>query len=772
MVENVSVETNEPQDYNIYLGDSEGFLHVVNGYIDFAQYSIGQRAVPDLRDGLKPVQRRILLQAESDGKLRKGLLTKSLDLVGQTSHRHPHGDSAIYDAMVRMTETNGSFNIPLLVGEGNLSKFYMKEGPAASRYTKVGLQKNYIDFFSEMDGITLVRDEAEEDFEPSALPVRYPYILCVQQQGLAVSVNTNTPSFNFWDVLTLTESYIKKSLIGDTLDEHDVIYPDFTSGGHYIVDNREVFKVMKTGIGALKVRADVEIVGKEIHVNEVPVGTTVTGILSKISAFTEEGRYLNGVKSAYDSVNIKDNVKIKIECKSLKVVEDTLIELYGLNILQSSMSTRITALNGQRVVIGGVFRLIEEWVEWRKTVVVKDAEAKLESLKDEIRRLRLFVQLVADANAKEKYLELASKVGKAEASKYLLEDFAPNEGYIQDDAEWVSERKVSAFLNGGTYRGRYESLNDSIEEYENRLNDVEAFLLRDIESLRAEHAGLHKRKTELTKKDYRFTRASEGEDEGDVTDTSPAWFTMYRNGFLKKTRDLVQVAESDILCQIAAPANSTLIGFTSYGQVIRIYGEQVPFMRDTSGAGLYVPKYLGLDLEQAAEQGFNDFNILYMDLLDGKDRMLLFKDGKASFLTTSKWYGVGARHKIVSSGVNANVLDQLVDVIHEDNFPENIVVVDNGLGREFRYGITKFNTIRRPKGTVGQAQVFKGGTGKFPMNIVQWAGLTNEEASNWVNDDFPHIYQDKISKGMTGDPETDMNFDLGKFVEPSFSSVS
>lgn len=756
----------------LYNGKSEGFAHIVDGYLDFGQYSIAERAVPDLRDGLKPVQRRVLLEANEDPKLRKGELKKSVDLVGRTTSRHPHGDGSIYEAMVRMTDTNGTFNVPLLLGDGNMSKVYMSEGPAASRYTEVSMHPNSRDFFSEMDGVTLIRDEAEKGWEPSALPVRYPYMLCVQQQGLAVSVNTQTPSFNFWDVLNLTESYIRKSLIGEKLDATDVIYPDFSTGGHYIVDNRESLKVMMTGQGSLRVRADVDIVGKEIHINEIPVGTTVSSIIKKLDAILEEGKYLKGVQSRYDSVSGKSDVKLVIVCRTAKVIQDTLMELYGLNILQSAFTSRMIALKGQYVVLGGVYNLVGQWVDWRKSVVIKDAGVKLASLADEIRRIALFIELVSDDVSKAKYLELTSKVSKNAAIKYLLEEFAPGRGYVEEDAVWVSDRKVSMFLDGGTYRARYESLSADIKHYEGRIANVEGFLLDDIAEIRKEHAGSHVRKTKLTKQDYRFTRASEGEDEGDITDTSPAWFTMYRSGFLKKTRDQVHVSAGEVLCQVQAPANSTLIGFTSYGQVVRVYGEQIPFQRDASAPGLYVPKYLGLDIEAAAEQGFDEFNILYMDLLDGKDRMLLFADGKVSFLTTAKWTNVGARHKIVSSGVNAAVLEDLVDVIHENDFPEHIVVVDNGLQRQFRYGIVKFSEIRRPKGTVGQAQVFKGGTGKYPLNITQWAPLTAEEASNWINVDFAHRYVERIAAGATGDPVNDLNFDLDKFVAPSYSSIN
>lgn len=756
----------------LYNGESKGFAHVVDGYLEFGQYSIAERAVPDLRDGLKPVQRRILLEVHDDTELRKGKTKKSIDLIGRTTHRHPHGEGSIYEAMVRMTDNNGTFNVPLLLGGGNMSKVYLSSGAAAPRYTKVGMHNNARDFFSEMDGVTMIRDEAEEGWEPSAMPVRYPYMLCVQQQGLAVSVNTQTPSFNFWDVLNLTESYIRKSLVGEQLDATDIIYPDFATGGHYIVDNREALKVMMTGQGSLRVRSDVDIVGKEIHVNEIPVGTTIDSIIKKLDTILDEGKYLKGVQSKYNALSGKNNTKIVIVCRSLKVVQDTLLELYGLNVLQTAFTSRMIALKGEYVVLGGVYNLVGQWVDWRKSVVIKDAKAKLLSLADDIRRIALFIELVSDDAAKARYLELASKVSKRAANKFLLEEFAPDKGYLEADAEWVSDRKVSMFLDGGTYRARFETLNQDIKHYEGRIADVDSFLLDDIAELRKDHAGDHKRKTALTKQDYRFTRAIEGEDEGDITDTSPAWFTMYRNGFLKKTRDQISITEGETLCQVYAPANSTLIGFTSYGQVVRVYGEQIPFQRDPSGAGLYVPKYLGLDIEAAAEAGYDEFNILYMGLLDGKDRMLLFADGKVSFLTTSKWTNVGARHKIVSSGVNAAVLEDLVDVIHERDFPEHMVVVDSGLQKQFRYGIVKFSNIRRPKGTVGQAQVFKGGTGKYPLNINQWAGLTNEEAAEWINADFTHRYTERVNAGDTGNPQVDLNFDLDKFVEPSYSSVN
>jgi len=250
--------------------------------------------------------------------------------VGEIAKLHPHGDSSVYGALCNMTDKNGSMNVPVFVGQGHFGRVYSSSTPAAPRYTKSKLAETAQDYLRDMDACNLIPAEEGDGVEPEVFPVRYPAALVNGTSGMAVSVSTMIPSFNFKDVIELTQEYLKKGKC------ETIISPDYPTGGILVKDDAELTKIMLTGKGKIKIRAKVEIQGKEILVQEVPYGKTTESIIKAI-----DKAEIQGIQSVQSDKGLNSDNLIKINCKSKKVVETVLMQLYKHRILQTSISSNM-----------------------------------------------------------------------------------------------------------------------------------------------------------------------------------------------------------------------------------------------------------------------------------------------------------------------------------------------------------------------------------------------------------------------------------------------
>ena len=333
----------------IYSGPSEGFGSIAEGYVDYAMEVIARRSVPDVRDGLKPVARRIIYKLHENDK---GYLQKCATLVGQALELHPHGDSSVYGAFALLTDENGTCNMPFFHGMGNLGHVYSSDKPAAMRYPKAMINSNADYFFRDKEVMDLIPAEEGDGVEPTVLNATFPVVLVNGAMGIAVSAGTKMPSFNFDDVLDLTIKYIQNK----KLTVSDMIIPDFPTGGVLVCNNEEIAKVMLTGKGKLKLRAKVEIEGKDIQVIEVPYGKTAEGIVKAINVSE-----ISGISSCILTSGRGANGHVSITCKSKKVVEEVLMHLYRQNILQSTFGSNILVIEDGEPKILGAFVGVETW---------------------------------------------------------------------------------------------------------------------------------------------------------------------------------------------------------------------------------------------------------------------------------------------------------------------------------------------------------------------------------------------------------------------------
>ena len=705
---------------DIYNGDSEGFSYLVDGYMDYSQEVIARRAIPDLRDGLKPVQRRIIYASKLADKKQ---MQKCGTLIGEIMKYHPHGDSSIWGSFVLMAANNGSWNMPVFKGMGNLGKVYSSNPPAAYRYPKAMLHENAEEYFKEKKVMEMVQSEEGDGLEPVVLYPSYPTVLVNGTAGIAVSVGTRIPSFNFGDVLDLTMKYIRDGSLDPV---KDIIYPDFPTGGVLVKTDSEVAKIMATGRGKLKIRANVEINGNEIIVTEVPFGKTIESIIKAI-----ESSEIREIKTVINETGNGNSGRICIVCRSRRVVDWVLLELYRRGILQTTFASNMLVINEGKPYILGVHGVIEEWVKFRRKVIVKKFAEEIKGIEEELTSLDYFIRLVKNREWRDKYVALATMLSRKDADEYLHEIFPD---IPKDVCDWINGRAISAFNNGGRYVNRYNDLTDYNKYCSEMKASPDTYILKELQDLKKTKKGSYDRKTYISNVDYRFTRVVEKEDS---VDDSPCVYTLTKDGFLLKTRDIPE--RNDILCQFKGYANSPLIGFDKFGRILRLSGTEVGYTA-VGANGLYLPKVYGAI---AAE----DYRILYFCVCDGTKKMLVYRDGYIGFLDTSEWVGKKIV-KVTTKGVCLAVMDKLLHIYEEKDIPECIALAEDN-GTTVRLGIVNTETIPE-RGRTSRAKVFNSKN----INTAYIKGMTYLESYMYVNS--PNEYTGKLNvvddETFIGDP--------------------
>lgn len=666
----------------VYVGTSDSFDFLTDCYLDYANEVICRRALQDLRDGQKKVNRRIIYSAYEN---RKPTKQKCIPFVADAVKLHPHGDQAVYGAFTLMTDENGSCNMPLFEGLGNLGKVFSSKKPADMRYPKAKVNKNLEEFFfKDKDVMHLIPAEEGEGSEPEVLNATFPIVLVNGTMGIAVSVGTKVPSFNFGDVIDLTVKYLEEGKLGVS----DIIVPDFPTGGVIVRNDAELAKIMATGKGKLKIRANVEIVGNQILVKEVPYGRTVESIKALIDN--------SGIKDIqYCTITVGRNSPslMVIKCRSKRVVDFVLKELYRRNILQNVYASNIVVTEKEVPYIIGVHKIIERWCAWRVGVVKEKFTKLLDSIQEEMKTLDYFTRLVQNPEWKANYTQKALYCNKAETDDYLYEIFPD---ITQGICDWIRGRSISAFNNGGRYIKRLEELKDSEKYYQESLKNPEVYMINEMKELKASRAGEYERKTQVTYTDYKFSKISDAED---IEDDSYCVWTLRKDGFLMKTRDYQRSKYNDgeILSEFAGQANSILIGFDNFGRVLRVIGKEIPFTTNGEN-GVYLPRYFDCTFQE-------DYRVLYMGLLDGTKRMLVYRDGYIGFFDTAKYYGK-RNIKIINNGVCLAVYDKLLEVYEEADIPQQIMFADD-TNDVIRVGIVTIEGLIE-KSSLSRTKIFQG----------------------------------------------------------------
>lgn len=637
---------------------SEGLDNLINGYMDYAREVIVNRALPDIRDGLKPVQRRIMWTLKAD---KVNHLMNCARLDGNVLAYHPHGNTSVYQAMVLMTDNNGSLAFPLLKGQGDFGGFYKTDPAAADRYTYAMLSEYAEQFFGEMNGIDMIPNFNATLSEPEVLPVSFPSVLVNSMSGIAVGFKSNIPSFNFNDVIDLTVEYLEKGKCTT------VIEPDFVSGGYYVKNNKELMKLMQTGVAKIKLRGKVAIEGKELTIFEFPAGKTIQGIKKQI-----DDKDLDGVRSTGDFDDF-NGAGLWIDCTAKNKVEEVLYSLYKETDLQANFNADITVIKDGEPVRLGVWRIIEEWCAWRREVLKKEYSYLLDACKENAREARAFVEVVSNLEYRDEIRRLLDYEGTKSAEQFIIDHY-DHEIVPPDLASWIVRRGANNFKDGGKYRQKFIEMQSRVEELEGYLANIDQTIINQLKLLKNTYGDRFPRRTEVTLKDFEFSSV----DEVEAKDTTTCTY-VFKNGFLKKTRFSYDDLDCDY--KFDALASDTLIAIDNRGRVLRVYCEDLPY-HNNSDMGTYLPRYFGLDES-------DDYKIHWIGVLDGGTKMILYKDGNVGFLDTSEWVGLKRQVKVLEVGIAPSVAPLVGAVI--EAIPEVIFVSDTQgkLGFEYTENIKR-----------------------------------------------------------------------------------
>src|SRR5574344_1682150 len=426
--------------------DSDGYFHerdrlaennIVNeietSFLEYSMSVIASRALPDLRDGLKPVHRRILWSMFESGYTPDKPHRKSATTVGYVmGHYHPHGDTSIYEAMVRMAQ-DFSFRYMLVDGHGNFGNIE-GDGAAAMRYTESRLSKISLEMLRDINKDTVDFDPNfdETEKEPHILPSRFPNILVNGTMGIAVGMATNIPPHNLGEVIDGCVAYIDNNDI--TIPElmNYVKGPDFPTGG-IILGNSGIKKAYETGRGTITIRckAAIETHGEKntIVITEIPYGVNTSELKNKIAELVRD-KVLEGIADYHEETNLENGIKIVVTLKKEANPNVVLNNLYKHTQLQTTYGIIFLMIDQGTPMTINLKQIISKYIDYQKEVIIRRTKFDLDKAQKRVHILEGLKIALDNIDAVIKVIKSASS--DDEAKKQLMLQF--NLSDIQTDA--------------------------------------------------------------------------------------------------------------------------------------------------------------------------------------------------------------------------------------------------------------------------------------------------------------------------------------------------
>lgn len=576
-------------------------------FLDYSMSVIVQRALPDVRDGMKPVHRRILHSMNTLGITASVAHKKSARIVGEVIGKyHPHGDTAVYDAMVRMAQ-DFSYRYPLVDGHGNFGSMD-GDGAAAMRYTEArmskismemmkDIQKDTVDFEDNYDG---------EEKEPVVLPARFPNLLVNGSVGIAVGMATNIPPHNLGETIDATLAIMDDpDITVSDLMENYIPGPDFPTGG-IILGRSGIHQAYETGRGSIIIRSKVKIEEmdngkKRIIVYEIPYQVNKATMIEKIASLVRE-KVIDGITYLNDESN-RDGVRIVIEMR--KDVQEYVIlnQLYRLTPLQTSFGINMLSLVNGAPKQMGIKETLQHYVDHQVEVTTRRTRFDLKKAEDRAHILEGF-RIALDHIDAIIALIRASR-NDEEAMQGLMEQFALSE--VQAKAILQMQLRRLTGLERDKIETEYNELLATIAD----LRDILANESRIHEIIRQELSEVKEKYG-----DERRTEISDSGMEMDDEDLIPVEdvvITMSTSGYIKrapvdtyKTQQRggrgvkgMSLNEDDVIeTLITMSTHDHLLMFTNLGRVYRLKGYNIPNASRTS-KGLPVVNLLSLEKEES-----------------------------------------------------------------------------------------------------------------------------------------------------------------------------
>jgi DNA gyrase subunit A len=523
-------------------------------YLDYAMSVIVSRAIPDLRDGLKPVHRRILYAMHETGNTHDKAYRKSARPVGDVMGKyHPHGDSAIYDALVRMAQ-DFSMSLPLLDGQGNFGSMD-GDNPAAMRYTEVRMDKPSAFLLADIDKDTVnFQDNYDgKDQEPTVLPARFPNMLVNGAGGIAVGMATNIPPHNLGEVINATLGLIDNP---DLSSEELIQYvpgPDFPTGG-IMLGRSGARKAYIEGRGSVIIRAKtrVEEIRKDryaIVIDEIPYQVNKASMIEKIAEQVREKK-IEGIAHVQDESD-RNGVRVVVELKRDATAEVVLNQLYRFTPMQTSFGCNMLALNGGRPEQLTLRTFLTNFIDFREEIVARRTAYELRKARE--RSHVLCGLAVAVSNVDEVVATIRGSADAADAREKLMtrrwpaHDIAeyiqliddPTHTINEDGTYNLSETQARAILELRLQRLTQIGVKEVTDELQELAGKIREYL--EILASRDRIMGIIRTELEEVKEQFAVPRRTEivewsgdMEDE-DLIEREDMVVTVTSGGYIKRT---------------------------------------------------------------------------------------------------------------------------------------------------------------------------------------------------------------------------------------------
>lgn len=737
-----------------------------DSYLDYAMSVIVQRALPDVRDGLKPVHRRILYAMHDIGLRPQAKFKKSATVVGEVLGKyHPHGDAAVYESMVRMAQ-DFSMRYPLVHGQGNFGSMD-GDNAAAMRYTECKLKQISEEILSDIDKNTVdfIDNYDKSRKEPSVLPSRVPQLLLNGTVGIAVGMATSVPPHNLGEIIDATNHLIDKpdASVEDLVEF--VKGPDFPTGG-FIFGHKDILQAYSTGRGRIDMRAKVDIVenqkGKfQIIVTEMVYQVNKAALIEKIADLVKEKK-IEGIRDLRDESD-RDGVRVVIDLKNDAYPKKVLNKLYQYTDLQKAFHMNMLALvDGIQPRVLNLKMVLEYFIKYREEVVRRRTQFELDRAKERAHILEGLSIALDHIDAIIKTIK--KSLTKEEAHVALMKNFKLSD----KQTAAILEMKLQALA--GLER---KKIKDELEEKKLLIKNLEAIL-----KSRAKVLGIIKNELEEIKEKYsderrtRVYRNAIGEfSQEDLIPSENVIVTITKEGYIKRMSPQIYhvqhrggkgvigatMKEEDVVEHFfTTNTHNNLLFFTNLGRVFQTKAYDIPASTRTA-KGQAIVNFLQLSQEEsvtavvslaskeeikflvmATKNGIikkteiEEFSnvrrsgLIAINLKKGDELRWVKPSGGADEITVVAFNGQSIRFKEKdirsmgrnASGVTAIRLKPSVDVVSMDVIPasktkENryiLTVTENGFGK---MSDLKFYKVQRRSGSGIKTAIINNKTGKL-----------------------------------------------------------
>ncbi|MDO5375820.1 MAG: DNA gyrase subunit A [Staphylococcus rostri] len=716
-------------------------------FLDYAMSVIVSRALPDVRDGLKPVHRRILYGLNEQGMTPDKPYKKSARIVGDVMGKyHPHGDSSIYEAMVRMAQ-EFSYRYPLVDGQGNFGSMD-GDGAAAMRYTEARMTKLALELLRDInkDTIDFIDNYDGNEREPSVLPSRFPNLLVNGASGIAVGMATNIPPHNMREVIDGVLSLSRNPDISTAELMEDIQGPDFPTAG-LILGKSGIRRAYETGRGSIMMRAKADIEsrggGRErIIVTEIPYQVNKARMIEKIADLVRDKK-IEGITDLRDETSLRTGVRIVIDVRKDANASVILNNLYKQTPLQTSFGVNMIALVNGRPQLITLKEALYHYLEHQKEVVRRRTAYNLRKAKDRahiLEGLRIALDHID---------EIITIIRESETDKVAMDSLQARFALSDRQAQAILDMRLRRLtgLERDKIENEYNELIAYIAELEEILADEEKLL----ELVREELTDIKERYGDDRRTEIQLGGVDNLEDE-DLIPEEQIVISLSHNNYIKRLpvstyraqnrggRGVqgMNTLEDDFVSQLVTTStHDDVLFFTNKGRVYKLRGYEVPELSRQS-KGIPVVNAIALEndevistmiavkdlnseddflvfvtkkglVKRSALSNFNRINkngkiaikfrdddeLVAVRLTDG-DKDILIGTSQAS-LIRFKETDIRAMSRIASGvkGITLRGDDEVIGlgVADEDNKAEILVVTEKGYGK--RTPISEYRLSRR-----------------------------------------------------------------------------